>query len=62
MYSNICYNILSSILTPRYVILLRLRLVYDLFLLFRTQKGIQKQEKSALQSGFALLTRFFKWS
>ena len=31
MYSNICYNILSSILTPRYVILLRLRLVYDLF-------------------------------
>ena len=31
MYSNICYNIPSSILTPRYVILLRLRLVYDLF-------------------------------
>lgn len=31
MYSNICYNILSSTLTPRYVILLRLRLVYDLF-------------------------------
>ena len=31
MYSNICYNILSSILTPRYVILLRLRPAYDLF-------------------------------
>lgn len=31
MYSNICYNILNSTLTPRYVILLRLRLVYDLF-------------------------------
>ena len=31
MYSNTCYNILSSILTSRYVILLRLRLVYDLF-------------------------------
>lgn len=45
MYSSNCYNILSSILTPRYVILLRLRLVYDLFLLFRTQKDIQKQEK-----------------
>lgn len=46
MYSNICYNILNSILTPRYVILLRLRLVYDLLLLFRTQKDIQKQEKA----------------
>lgn len=31
MYSSICYNILSSILTPRYAILLRLQLVYDLF-------------------------------
>lgn len=31
MYSSSCYNTLSSILTPRYVILLRLRLVYDLF-------------------------------
>ena len=27
MYSSICYNILSSTLTPRYAILLRLRLV-----------------------------------
>lgn len=31
MYSSICYNILSSTLTLRYAILLRLRLVYDLF-------------------------------
>ena len=31
MYSSNCYNILSSTLTPCYVILLRLRLVYDLF-------------------------------
>lgn len=43
MYGSICYNILSSTLTPRYAILLRLRLV---FLLFRTQKDMQKQEKA----------------
>lgn len=42
MYSSICYNILSSTLTPRYAILLCLRPV---FLLFRTQKDIQKQKK-----------------
>lgn len=28
MYSSICYNILSSTLTPRYAILLRLRPVF----------------------------------
>lgn len=44
---------------------MRFYCVYDLFttcfFLFRTQKDIQKQEKSALQSGFTLLTRFFKF-
>lgn len=46
MYSSICYNILSSTLTPRHVILLRLRLVYDLFLLFRTQKTYKSKKKA----------------
>lgn len=57
MYSNICYNILSSILTPRYVILLRLRLVFY----YLGRKKTYKNKKSALQSQFTLLTRFFKF-
>ena len=61
MYSS-CYNILSSTLTPRYVILLRLRLVYDLFFYCLGRKKTYKSKKSALQSGFTLLTCFFKWS
>lgn len=43
---------------------MRFYCVYDLFttcfLLFRTQKDIQKQKKA--RSKVDLLTRFFKWS
>lgn len=45
MYSSICYNILSSTLTPRYAILLRLRLVYDLFFYCLGCKKTYKSKK-----------------
>ena len=47
MYSSICYNILSSTLAPRYVILLRLRLVCDLFFYCLGRKKTYKSEKKA---------------
>lgn len=47
MYSSNCYNILSSTLTPRYVILLRLRLVYDLFFYCLERKKTYKSKKKA---------------
>lgn len=57
MYSSICYNILSSTLTPHYAILLRLRPVF--YCLGR--KKTYKSKKKA-RSKVDLLTRFFKWS
>ena len=47
MYSSICYNILSSTLTPRYAILLRLQLVYDLFFYCLGRKKTYKSKKKA---------------
>ena len=51
MYSSNCYNILSSTLTPRYVILLRLRLVYDLFFYCLERKKTYKSKKKARCKG-----------
>ena len=43
MYSSSCYNILSSILTPRYVILLRLRPVFYCLGRKKTYKSEKKR-------------------
>ena len=43
MYSNICYNILSSTLTPRYAILLRLRPVFYCLGRKKTYKNKKKR-------------------
>ena len=48
MYSSICYNILSSTLTPRYAILLCLRLVYDLFFYCLGRKKTYKARKKRI--------------
>ncbi len=62
MYSSICYNILSSTLTPRYAILLCLRLVYDLFFYCLGRKKTYKSKKKRVAKWIHFATRFFKWS
>lgn len=59
MYSNICYNILSSILTPRYVILLRLRLVYDLLFYCLGRKKTYKNKKKRVAKWICFANTLF---
>lgn len=54
MYSNICYNILSSILTPRYVILLRLRPVFYCLGRKKTYKSKKKRVAKSIYFANAL--------
>ena len=59
MYSSICYNILSSTLTPRYAILLCLRLVYDLFFYCLGRKKTYKSKKKARCKVYLLCNALF---
>ena len=59
MYSSNCYNILSSTLTPRYVILLRLRLVYDLFFYCLGRKKICKNKKKRVAKWICFANALF---
>ena len=59
MYSNICYNILNSTLTPRYAILLRFRLVYDLFFYCLGRKKTYKSKKKRVAKSIYFANALF---
>ena len=59
MYSSSCSNILSSTLTPRYVILLRLRFVYDLFFYCLGRKKTYKNKKKRVAKWICFANALF---